>query len=170
MPPPLAYLLTFCTYGSWLHGDARGSRHHRDNAFPALPLHHHPLWAATERAAMKHAPVSLDPLARALVERLAMDVCKHNEWTLLAVNARVQHVHVVVGAEATASVVMRSIKAWTSRRLAEDGAVRRGGAVWARHVSTRYLWTRRQVERAVRYVVEEQEGGEGEGVDDDTAG
>jgi REP element-mobilizing transposase RayT len=111
---------------------------------------------------MKHAPVTLDPIARATAQHVIEEVCEHNAWTLLAAHARTQHVHVVAGGNATPSDMLRCLKSWTSRRLVERVFVRRG-PVWARHASTRFLWTRRAVEAAVNYVLHEQDGGKVEG-------
>jgi hypothetical protein len=38
MSEPLAYFLTFGTYGSWLHGDVRGSKDPRHNTLGDIPL------------------------------------------------------------------------------------------------------------------------------------
>ncbi|MBC8167540.1 MAG: transposase, partial [Bryobacteraceae bacterium] len=78
------------------------------------------------------------------------------DWTLLAAHVRTNHVHVVVAAHRSAEQVMNAFKAYASRALngmAPDEAERKR---WARHGSTRHLWTRHAVSAAVHYVVWEQ--------------
>ncbi len=48
------------------------------------------------------------------------------------------------------------LKAYASRSLAEQGFDPPDRRRWARHGSTRYLWTAERVEAAIQYVVQEQ--------------
>src|SRR5438270_13106460 len=113
MAEPIAYLITWATYGSWLPGDDRGwveegvagiqapDRTKREQA----------------RGRMTDAPVVLTPPQRALVEKTIQEHCDIRGWRLHAVNARSNHVHVVVTADRTPEEVMNQFKAWCSRRL-----------------------------------------------------
>lgn len=49
-----------------------------------------------------------------------------------------------------------AFKSYASRKLAEQGFDPPDRRRWARHASTRYLWTAEHVEAASRYVVYEQ--------------
>jgi hypothetical protein len=88
---------------------------------------------------------------------VAGDVCGHRGWRLLAVNARTNHVHLVVTALSEPEVVLQSIKSWTTRRLVEARLLVLDGPLWARHGSTVYLWTSESVDRAIDYVVHRQD-------------
>ena len=61
---PLGYLITFRTYGTWLHGDPRGSvdRFHNIYGTPKLPPS--PIRQEYERRLMKMPPVKLDLAAQ----------------------------------------------------------------------------------------------------------
>jgi REP element-mobilizing transposase RayT len=98
----------------------------------------------------------LDPGSRAVVNATVAEVCAHRGWFLFAVNARTNHVHVALWSSCAPEEAMATLKAWCTRRLREEGHAEAGARVWARHGSTRYLWTEGDVERAVRYVVEGQ--------------
>jgi REP element-mobilizing transposase RayT len=154
---PAAYLVTFGTYGTWVHGDARGSQHHSGARHGMARVSPGEAWERAERRQMHQAPMLLDRAARAVVEQVASEVCAHRGWVLLAANARSNHVHVVVASTSTPEDVLRTIKAWATRRLVESGSVPGGRKVWGRHGSTLYLWTRDSVERAVWYVLYEQD-------------
>ncbi len=154
---PAAYLLTFRTYGTWLHGDARGSEHHREAIYGTPLVRPSERWQAAERARMRGPAVLLNRAARCIVERVVADVCAHRGWMLRAANARTNHVHAVVSAARDPEGMLVSIKAWATRRLVEAGLVERGASVWSRHGSTLYLWDERSVESAAWYVLHEQD-------------
>jgi REP element-mobilizing transposase RayT len=154
---PLAHLITFRTYATWLHGDGRYSMHHRRmHGYQSPALTPSPAWRAHSRSALKNEPVVLDEASRAVVDSTVIEVCAQRGWALLAVNARTNHVHVVLRARQAPEEAMATLKAWCTRRLREAGHVPPDGRVWAQRGSTRYLWTERAVEGAVRYVVEGQ--------------
>jgi REP element-mobilizing transposase RayT len=106
---------------------------------------------------MGQAPVVLDAASRGVVTATVAEVCRHRGWYLFAMNARTNHVHVVVSSPShTPGEVMATLKAWCTRRLREAGRAASDARVWARHGSTRFLWTEADVEGAVRYVVQDQ--------------
>lgn len=105
---------------------------------------------------MKQAAYLLDRDGRAAVLAALGEVCLHCGWTLLAAHVRTNHVHVVVEAEVRPEKVMNDLKSYASRglnRLGRDGSDRKR---WAHHGSTRWLWKDQDVQKAIRYVVEEQ--------------
>ena len=149
---PLAYFITFSTYGAWLHGDERGSSGrkrggtHDEYLQPGRPL------AGKELALLKQPPFQLEPEQREVVERTIREVAQYRGWDLQALAAKGMHVHCVVDADAPPEKVMNDFKAWATRRLREAGMVGPTRKVWARHGSTRYLWNLRAVDYARGYV------------------
>ena len=93
---PLAHLFTFRCYGTWLHGDERGSVDREHNRYKE------PYAAANEKRSrhnwntLKSEPVLLDRARRASVELALRETCDHRKWSLLAINVRTNHAHVVV--------------------------------------------------------------------------
>jgi REP element-mobilizing transposase RayT len=75
---------------------------------------------------------------------------------LLAAHIRTNHVHIVVTSESKPEPVMVAMKAYSSRALNQRGIDTPGLRRWARHGSTRYLWTTESIRAAIRYVVDEQ--------------
>ena len=72
---PLAYLITFRSYGTWLHGDERGSidrRNYNRYGTPAMPANMKLL--ADERAELGSSPSRLNRAQRRVVE-LAIQEC-----------------------------------------------------------------------------------------------
>jgi len=155
---PLAYLITFRCYGTWLHGDDRGSmdrREHHVYGTPAIPANKR--MVDNEKVELKHPPIKLDDAQRAIVESAIREVCEYRAYQLLALNARTNHVHSVVAAECKPEPVMNAFKTYATRALREAGLLTTDIRPWSRHGSTPYLWTPEQVERAVSYVVNGQD-------------
>ena len=108
---------------------------------------------AMERLQARAPPQLLDGRSRAIVGRVANDVCAYRGWDMFAVNARTNHVHLVVAAGCAPEDLVRSLKSWTTRRLVQAGALPPNTRLWSRHASTVYLWSVRSRDQAVRYVV-----------------
>ncbi|MGH2524913.1 MAG: transposase, partial [Anaerolineales bacterium] len=118
---PLAYFITFVCYGTWLHGDERGSVD-REHNLPGTPyLSPDAERARAEQELMDQPPYELDRQRREVVLKTIQEVCAHRGWSLLAAHVRSNHVHVVVQAVAKPEKVMNDFKAYASRRLNEAG-------------------------------------------------
>ena len=157
MSEPLAYMLTWTCYGTWLHGDRRGSvdDEHNVPGDPFLPPDSSRV--GSERKRLRHGPIELDVHGRRIVEDTITAHCRHREWELLALNVRTNHVHVViVGADVTPDRMLGQLKAWTTRRLREAVCVSADVRVWTHHGSTRYLWNEPSVKAAIDYVADHQ--------------
>ncbi len=152
MREPLAYFLTWRTFGTWLHGDDRGSVDRNHNALGAPLLPPEPAFVQRNRNRMSAPAVIFDQRQRHLVDGAIRERCHHAGWLLLALNVRTNHVHALVAASEPAEQVMVSLKAWAPRRLREEGEA--AGKTWARHGSTRYLWDEAGLENACRYVTD----------------
>ena len=155
---PIAFLLTFRTYGTWLHGDPRGSFQRRPGqAWPAA-LSPQPLLEGAMRRLLAHPPVRLDAAQRRLVTEAIDDACRRNGWVVHALAVRTEHVHIVLTTKAGTAPerVMTALKARATRRMVERGALGQAVTCWSRHGSTRYVWTRGELEIACRYVNEHE--------------
>jgi REP element-mobilizing transposase RayT len=153
---PLAYFITFSTYGVWLHGRDVGSvdKKHNEVGTPFLPPdaeHEH-----SNRANMRDAPYVLDVDRRAVVLQTVLEVARHRRWTVWACHVRTTHVHVVVTANDKPEKVMADFKAYASRRLKERTGEPADRKRWTQHGSTRYLWHEEQVAAKVEYVLNGQ--------------
>ena len=114
MPEPLAYFLTWSTYGTWLPGDERGWIEYRRGW--QLPDAVRKLEA---EARMTEDACRFDGEQRDVVERQIAETCNVRGWELHAVNCRSNHAHVVVTADQAPKIVRNQLKAWCTRRLKE---------------------------------------------------
>src|SRR5713226_5488353 len=119
---PLGYLITFRCYGTWLHGDERGSidRFHNRYKFPYLPRSDRRR-DLSERQ-LKSVPVALNAPQRQSVDTAIREVCEYRRWFLHALNVRTNHVHVVVSiGPAKPERALNAFKAYATRRMRRDG-------------------------------------------------
>lgn len=148
---PFAYVITFRTFGMWLHSDDRSSinRSSRDvpgtvKLGPNVPLR--------ERMQEKMAqpPVILNNDQRRAVTDAIEMLCGQRNYELHALNVRTNHVHAVASAAAKPERIADAMKAFATKRLRELGLVGATERVWSRGRSRRYLWKPPHVEAAVK--------------------
>ena|GEM_PF-275828 len=153
---PLAYLISFRTRGTWLHGDERGAidRFHNQYRSPYIPAI--PRWHQYNREKLITQPLILGARHRGSVNAAIRETCDIRNWRLLALNVRTNHVHAVVNADRDSESVLVALKANATRQLRTDGLWTYGFSPWARKGSKRNLWTERSVARAVEYVLHGQ--------------
>jgi REP element-mobilizing transposase RayT len=164
LPEPLAYFLTWPTYGTWLPGDERGWVEYRSGWH--LP---DPIRKLEAAARMTEEALTLDSEQRQVVEQTIAQHCRVRGWKLHVVNCRTNHLHVVVTADRPPKQVRVQFKAWCSRRLKELQTKRRGCTHpeevvahvrehwWAERGSDRFLNDEESLEAAIVYVRDGQD-------------
>jgi REP element-mobilizing transposase RayT len=153
-PEPIAYFLTWTTYGSWLPGDGRGWSDKRGGMRePNLRL------KTLVASRLSQRPVTLTIRERMLVTDTIARHCRHRGWELLAVACRSQHVHVVVATPGCSpTVVSQQLKARSTRALA--GVTRPDKTIWTRNCSRRRIYCEADRDALIMYVAECQERSE----------
>jgi len=156
MSQPLAYFITFSTYGAWLHGREIGSvdKQHNVVGTPFLPPDAEKEIAM--RGNMREPPYLLDKPKREIVLRTILEVAAHRGWTILACHVRTTHAHVIVAASTKPEKVMSDFKAYASRRLKEQLNEPADRKRWTQHGSTLYLWNEQDVAEKIDYVLRRQ--------------
>lgn len=154
---PLAYFISFRCYGTWLHGDERGSVDRKKfNAFGSSKIPVNSKLQELEVSSLKSNSFKLNDKCRSIVENSIREVCKFRVYNLLAIQVRTNHVHCVVSSNAKPELIMNSFKSYATRNLRKANAISVDARVWSRHGSTRYLWTENQIEIAIEYVISGQ--------------
>jgi len=151
---PLGFLITFRCYGTWLHGEKRGSvdrRNYNRYGTPDMPANEKIL--KEEELELRHRPVRLTKRQRVIVRAAIEQVCEQRRYCLYALNVRTNHVHAVVNASLKRERIMNGFKSYATRRLREAELLAPDVKPWARHGSTPYLWTDEELRRAVDYVL-----------------
>jgi REP element-mobilizing transposase RayT len=152
---PTTYLITWVCYGTWLPGQS-GTIPRTSNRFGAPLPEADTRREQRSRDRMVQEPYLLDSVHRHVVLNSLYEVCCHRGWTLSAAHVRTNHIHIVITGDCKPEKILITMKAYSSRALnkceIEDSDRRR----WARHGSTRYLWTPDAVRAAIRYVIHGQ--------------
>ena len=155
----LAYHLTWTTYGTWLPGDARGwvKKHISGIQQPDDDLEQQ------AREKMAGDAIVLTANQRAIVEQTIRKHCEIRGWFLYAINARSNHIHVVVTTKCDAKEAMNQFKAWCSRKLSDDAglvetvATKAGRRRWfTEGGDPETIEDEQYLENAIRYVLERQ--------------
>jgi len=153
---PLAFLITWTTYGTWLRGDERGWVQSGESEIQARDDQQQ----RHERQQMAASSVILNEEQRQIVESTTTAHCVIRHWELHALNVRTNHVHVVVSAPVDPDTVMRQLKAWCSRRLNEHRAAssvrKKVSKWWTEHGSTKWINDESYLRNAIRYVLKGQ--------------
>ncbi|MBU2457409.1 MAG: transposase [Planctomycetes bacterium] len=151
---PLAYLITFTTYGTWLHGDKRGSvdRNHNEYGSNFLPKKRE--FEQQDCKLLKNDGVLLDEKCRNIVLNAIISQCDFRNWFAYAVHVRSNHIHIVVSALEKPEKIMTILKSYSTRNLRASGINKL--RFWTTHGSTKYLWTKEKLDAAIQYVRDRQ--------------
>lgn len=159
MPRPLAWHITFGTYGTRLHGDPRGTVHHARNAVgtPIIPEDERRREQIAAR--LRYEPVLLTLEQREFVERMLPSLCERGGWRLIIAAAATDHVHVLVEADGNGKIARRLLKRWLTQALNEHDSSR-DGPWWADGGSAKPVCHPKYLAAARRYVERQALGGE----------
>jgi REP element-mobilizing transposase RayT len=153
---PLAYLITFRCYGTWPHGDKRGSMDRKHNIYGTPKIARNSNLQRSDIRQLKHPPITLNAKQRNVVKNAVREVCNYRKYLLRAINVRTNHVHSVVSAMTRPEPILDAFKSYSTRALRNAGLISEKSRPWIRHGSTIYLWKERDVAKAIEYVMLEQ--------------
>jgi REP element-mobilizing transposase RayT len=154
---PLAYFITWTTYGRWLPGDEKGWCKRGSRVIESPD----PVLRNAAGRAMTAEPVVLTQAQRGLVDSVIVKHCEIRKWVLHARNVRTNHIHVVVSAGIVGKEVRAQLKAWCSRRLSEQAGLKgkseNGQCRWfSERGDIEWIDDQEHLESATRYVNEMQ--------------
>src|SRR5262249_37702265 len=120
----LAYLITFRTFGTWLHGDERGSVK-RDglNKYGTMRIETNSPFETWARDEMKQGAVILNDRMRVVVDSAIREVCERRGFGLAALNVRTNHVHVVISGAMKPERIADAMKANATKMLRNHGLI-----------------------------------------------
>ncbi len=154
---PLAYFISFRAYGTWLHGDKRGSIDRFNNRYRSPYISANEKWRNYNQQQLKVKPLTLKARHRKSIEVAIRETCGIRNWQLQAINVRTNHVHTVVSAGCKKpGIVLNAFKANATRQLRQDGFWEHPSSPWADKGSKRRLWNERSVAKAIDYVLNGQ--------------
>jgi REP element-mobilizing transposase RayT len=152
----VTYLITFSCYGSHNQGDPQGSVDRSHNRYGGPLVASNPKRRTAEIGLMDQPPYQLDHPRREAVMEAILSRSQDRGWCVLSAHVRSNHVHVVIDGDDESELVMTHLKSAASRRLNDLGFDDPTRKRWARHGSTRRLWDRDSVLKAIAYVIDQQ--------------
>ena len=152
MDRPLAYHITFGTYGTRLHGDERGTIDRAMNQ-PGDPIiGRDDAWHQLEENRLNFEPRIFGIEQMIQVERLIPGVCARGGWTYHTAAAGPDHVHNVITGDADGDAIRKWLKRWLGQKLAKLYSLKPGETFWAECGSVKWIWTEEYFRRAFDYV------------------
>ena len=154
---PIAYLITFRCYGTWLHGDERGSVNKFNNRYQSPFLEADKNWETENKYKSKGNPVALNAEQRVTVEQTIREVCEYKHWVLHTVNVRTNHIHTVVSTgNYSAKAALNAFKAYSTKNFRKYNLWNFEHSPWSDKGSERYLWNEKSLAAAIEYVASRQ--------------
>jgi hypothetical protein len=145
---PLAYLITFRTYGTWVAGDVRGSIDRFHNAYRGPRAESSVIREQQQVVKLKSEAFLMNGRARRAV--------RGGLFLSRVANVRTNHAHAVVAAIASSNKVLGDLKAYATRKLRSEQCWLHAHSPWADKGSKRNLWNENQISAAIEYVVNGQ--------------
>ncbi len=149
---PIAHFFTITTYGTWLHGDERGSINRKGDSLETHYLKPYPKLEALRQSQLAQEPLFLDAAMRDAVQRAIEAYCAFKNLNLLEINVRTNHVHAAIAGSETPSRVLQGIKAYATRALRNEGLIAPDRRVWTTGGSQRKCFTEEDVAQVRRYI------------------
>ena len=152
-----AYFITLRTYGSWIHGNPKGSVTRQNNIFNTPRFSYCKKWQDTMQNAMQETRLALNKNQRETLLQSMVNTCHYNHWRLLAAHVRVDHAHLVLQSAFSKEETMGKIKCYATKELKKNYPVLRDRThFWSRHGSTKNIWIPEEIFYFLYYVVRDQ--------------
>ena len=149
---PMAYHITFGTYGTRLHGDSRGTVDRRRNR-PGDPiLGRDDPWRRMEAAKLRHPAIVLGYARRLHAEAEVPEICARGGWHHRQSACGPDHVHVVLSAPQDGKAVRRWLKRWLGDAMSAQWPLPPEQSWWAKGGSVKWVWDAAYLAAVVDYV------------------
>ncbi len=149
---PLAYHIKFGTYGSRLHGDARGTVDRSMNKLDDPIIGRDTDWEKIERSLLRFPPVVPTSQQRQFAESITPSICDRGGWQLHTCAVQHDHVHTLLTTTADAKTVRRLLKRWLGQALSERWPLPADATWWAEGGSIKWIWDEQYFENVFPYI------------------
>ena len=111
------YFLTFRTYATQLHGDARGSVDPKHNKFGTPRINANPNLQKVMRSQCAESAFILNKSQRETVLQSIINNAQFFKWNLIAAHIRSNHVHAIIQSTISKEKTMAKLIAWAINSL-----------------------------------------------------
>lgn len=137
---PIAYHITFGTYGTRLHGDPKGTVDRSMNIYGDPIIGSDPKRWIRETGLLKFSPVVLNLSQRRYVDSIIPSICQKGGWVYHIAAAGGDHIHVLLTADADGTAVRKWFKRWLGEKLMEKWPLSTGQSYWSEGGSVKWVW------------------------------
>lgn len=157
-PAHTSWHITFGTYGTRLHGDARPTVDKQHNQLHEPFLAYNPDRVDQERLLQKFPARCLSLDQRAFVEHFVPVVCDRGGWCYRISAAGPDHIHLLcdVAANIHGEKVRRLVKRWLGQALNEKWPLSKGATWWAEEGSNKAIRDEAYLNNAFRYILKQR--------------
>lgn len=157
-PARTTWHITFGTYGTRLHGDARPTvdRQHNTRGTPFLSKD--PERRSNEQERMRANAVYLSFEQRRFVQEQLPTICERGGWDDRVAAAGPDHVHVLIDIDRAihGEKARRLIKRWLGQTLTEQYGKPAGGTWWAEEGSNKAIHDETYLNNAFGYIADQR--------------
>ena len=153
---PLAYHITFGTYGTRLHGDERGTVSRNQNRFGDPIIGKDIVWQRIERSQLKFAPVVLTEEQQEHVETAVPPICTRGNWEFHIAAGQPDHVHVLLTTPNEGKKVRKWLKRWLGEALSVVWPTVSNQTWWAEGGSVKTIWDHEYFANVFNYIHEQR--------------
>ncbi|MBT3200740.1 MAG: hypothetical protein HN350_12580 [Phycisphaerales bacterium] len=153
---PLAYHITFGTYGSRLHGDPRGTVDRRQKSYgqPIVIHSEYRVQMATDQ--MKRQPILLTTDQCVFAQKEIEDICERGQWEFIQTACAPSHVHVLLASHREPKAIRRWLKRWLGESMSACWALPDGQSWWAMGGSIKCVWDKEYLQNVEQYIREQR--------------
>jgi len=137
---PIAYHITFGTYGTRLHGDPKGTVDRSMNHYGDPIIGSDPKRWLRETRLLKFPPVIFNLSQRQYAESVIPLICQTGVWFYHIAAAGEDHVHVLLTADADGAAVRKWFKRWLGEKLSKKWPFSTGQSYWSEGGSVKWVW------------------------------
>ena len=149
---PLAYHLTFGTYGTRLHGDERGTVSRAHNRFGEPIIGRDADWERIEQSQLKFPPVVLTGDQQRQIEQVLPEICNRGGWEYHIAAGQPDHVHVMLTSPNDGKAIRKWLKTWLGQALSTRWPLAPGQTWWAEGGSVRFIWNDAYLANVFEYI------------------
>lgn len=153
---PIAYHITFGTYGTRLHGDERGTIDIKRNkpGDPIIGQNEH--WQQYENQILNHKPVTFNEEQRHFIQKSLPQICERGEWTHHCSACQDNHIHIMLSTSSDEKMVRKWLKRWLGELLSNKHPLPSQQSWWAEGGSIKWIWDDFYLDAVYQYVIKQR--------------
>ena len=149
---PLAYHITFGTYGMRLHGGEQATVSRNQNQFGEPIIGRDIVWERLDRSLMEFPSLVLTDAQRRVIEEIVPTICVRGKWEYHIAAAQSDHLHVMLSSTNEGKRVRQWLKRWLGEGLSKQWPQKTLQTWWAIGGSVKSIWNEEYFTNVFEYI------------------